>query len=142
MTDQTTTGYDRRGQHAQSSWAVGGVISASVLMLLVGSFQALAGLVALFQDTFYTTTANYVFEFDSTTWGWIHLLIGLLLGVAGFGVLFGNLAARIVGIGLAVLSAIANFAFMPHYPFWSLAIIALDIFIIWSLASKVDLFED
>jgi hypothetical protein len=53
-------------------------------------------------------------------------------------VLFGNLAARIVGIGVAALSAVANFLFIPHYPFWSLAIIGLDIFVIWALAAHGD----
>jgi len=142
MTDQTTRDYASAGARAHSGWAVGGVIFASVLMLMAGSFQALAGIVALFQDQFYATTAKYVFEFDVTTWGWIHLLIGVLLGAAGFGVLFGNLAARIVGMGLAVLSAVSNFMFIPHYPFWSLAIIAIDVYIIWALSAHADVFGD
>jgi uncharacterized membrane protein len=104
-------------------------------MMLAGTFQVLAGLVAIFENEFYATTKDYVFQFDATAWGWIHLLVGLALGLAGFGVLRGNLAARLVGIGLASLSAIANFLFIPYYPFWSMAVIALDIFVIWALAA-------
>jgi hypothetical protein len=141
MTDRSTD-YAPAGHRARSSWAAGGIIFAAVLMMMAGSFQALAGLVALFQDSFYASTANYVFELDVTSWGWIHLLVGGLLVIAGLGVLSGNVAARIVGIGLAVLSAIANFLFIPHYPFWSLAIIAVDIYVIWALVAHGDELAD
>jgi hypothetical protein len=107
---------------------------AGVMMIMAGGFQALAGSVALFEDEFYVATRNYLLELDATRWGWIHLLLGLLVLFAGFAVLSGRTCGRVVGIILAVLSAIANFAFVPYYPFWSLAIIALDIFIIWALA--------
>jgi hypothetical protein len=135
MTDRTGTHYASGSQPAPSGWAVGGVTVAAVLLMMAGTFEALAGLVGIFQDKFYATTPNYIFQFDATSWGWIHLIVGILVGLAGVGILFGNLAARIVGIGLAALSMIANFLFIPYYPFWSLAIIALDVFIIWALAS-------
>jgi len=135
MTEQSTSNYTRDDHGSPSGWAVGGITFAAVMMMLAGTFQALAGLVAIFENEFYATTKNYVFQFDATSWGWIHLLVGLAIGLAGFGVLRGNLAARIVGIGLASLSAIANFLFIPYYPFWSMAIIALDIFVIWALAA-------
>jgi len=138
MTERTTTNYVSGDQRVTNGWAVGGITLAAVLMMMAGTFQVLAGVVALFEDKFYATTPNYTFEFDATAWGWIHLAIGIVLGVAGFGVLFGNLAARIVGIGVAALSAVANFLFIPHYPFWSLAIIGLDIFVIWALAAHGD----
>jgi hypothetical protein len=136
MANQTThnrrTGYDAP---EPSSWAMGGVIFAAVMMMMAGVFQVMAGLIALFTNEFYVTTPDYVFQFDATTWGWIHLLIGVVVGLAGFGVLRGNLAARILGISLAVLSALANFLFIPYYPFWSITIIAVDIFVIWALAT-------
>jgi hypothetical protein len=80
-------------------------------------------------------TRNYLFKFDATTWGWIHLLLGVVVAFAGWGLLSGRTWARVVGITLAVLSAIANFAFIPYYPFWSLLIIALDVFVIWAIAA-------
>jgi hypothetical protein len=104
-------------------------------MILAGSFQTISGLVGLFEDEFYVATRNYLLQFDATTWGWVHLLIGLLVFFGGFAVLSGKTWGRVLGITLAVLSAVSNFAFVPYYPFWALAIIALDIFVIWALAA-------
>jgi tetrahydromethanopterin S-methyltransferase subunit F len=97
-------------------------------------FQALAGLIAIFGDDFYVATRNYLLEFDVTTWGWIHLIIGVVAVLAGAMLFSGATWARIVGITLAVLSAIANFGFIPYYPFWSILIIVMDVFVIWALA--------
>jgi hypothetical protein len=118
-----------------SGMAVGFTVFAAIMMLMVGVFQALQGLVAIFENEFYVQTRNYLFQFDATTWGWIHLVIGLLVAFAGWGLLSGQTWARVVGITLAVLSAIANFLFIPYYPFWSLLIITLDIFVIWALTA-------
>jgi len=104
-------------------------------MIMAGCFQALAGIVAIFENEFYATTRNYILKFDVTTWGWIHLLVGLLILFAGFAVLSGQTWGRVIGIILASLSALANFAFIPYYPVWSLVIIALDVFVIWALAA-------
>src|SRR4029453_9849968 len=100
-----------------------------------GIFQALAGLVAIVDNEFYIATGNYLFQFDATTWGWIHLLLGLLVGFAGWGLLSGRTWARVVGITVAVLSAIAAFLWLPYYPLWALLIIALDVFVIWAIAA-------
>jgi hypothetical protein len=139
MSDPTTKYVPKEpysaNDHEPNAWAVGGVTFAAVMMILVGTFQAIAGIVALLENEFYAVTPNYVFELDVTTWGWIHLLLGAVIGVAGLGVLRGNLAARILGIALAVLSAVANFLFIPYYPFWSFTIIAVDVFVIWALAA-------
>ncbi|HZO67339.1 MAG TPA: hypothetical protein VFB74_20255 [Kribbellaceae bacterium] len=136
MTDRSATEYESMGEQKEASGvAVGFIMFAGVLMIMSGAFQTFTGVVALFEDEFYLTTRNYVFQFDATTWGWIHLLLGIVVALAGFGVLFGQTWARVVGIILAVLSAIANFAFIPYYPFWSITVIALDVFIIWALAA-------
>jgi hypothetical protein len=135
MTDQAPSQYGQAGRaEATSGWAVGFILFAAVMMMMVGVFQALAGLIAIFKDKFYLATPEYLFEFDVTTWGWIHLIIGILVGVAGWGLLSQQTWARVVGIALAAISALANFLFIPYYPFWSLLIIALDVFVIWALA--------
>jgi len=90
--------------------------------------------VAIFENEFYVPTRNYLFQFDATTCGWIHLLVGLLVAFAGWGLLSGRTWARAVAITLAVISAIANFAFIPYYPFWSMLIIVIDIVVIWAVA--------
>jgi hypothetical protein len=104
-------------------------------VIIGGIFQALQGLAGIVENEFYVTTRNYVFEADATTWGWTHLIIGVIVGLAGLALLSGQTWARVVGIFLAVVSAISNFLFIPYYPLWSLLIIALDVFVIWALAA-------
>ena len=104
-------------------------------MVIAGFWQALAGIAALMQDKVYVTTPGYIYSFDLTGWGWIHLLLGILIICAGVAVFFGQMWARVVGILLAGVSMIANFVFIPHYPIWSLTIIALDVAVIWALAT-------
>jgi hypothetical protein len=124
-----------RADRETSGWAVGFILFAAIMMIMVGVFQALQGLIAIFENEFYVATRNYLFQFDATSWGWIHLLLGLLVAVAGWGLLSGRTWARVVALTLAVLSAIANFLFIPYYPFWALLLITLDIFVIWAVAA-------
>ena len=135
MTEQRTSQYRRVDEKPPSGLAVGFTVFAGVMMIMAGGFQAIAGLVAIFENEFYATTRNYILKFDVTTWGWIHLLLGLLVLFAGFAMLSGKTWGRVIGIVLASLSALANFAFIPYYPIWSLVIIALDVFVIWALAA-------
>jgi len=106
---------------------------AATMMAIIGIFHVVQGLAALFQNQIYVTGARYVLSFDLTAWGWIHLLVGILLIVAGLAIMTGQVWARSVGIGFAVLSMIANFMFLPYYPVWSLLIIVIDVFVIWAL---------
>jgi hypothetical protein len=131
-----TSGYrSARRAEEPSGWAVGFILFAAIMMIMVGVFQALQGLIAIFENEFYVTTRNYTFQFDATSWGWIHLLLGLVVAFAGYGLLSGRTWARTVAITLAVLSAIANFLFIPYYPFWALLLVALNIFVIWAIAA-------
>ena len=116
-----------------SGWAVGGISFAAAMMITVGIFQVIAGLTAIFDDEFYVIGRNYTFDLDVTAWGWIHLLLGILLLVAGWGLFSGAAWAAVVALTLAILSAVANFFFIPYYPFWSLLVIAIDVWIIWAL---------
>jgi hypothetical protein len=125
----------RRAGRETSGGAVGLILFAAILMIMSGTFQAIQGVIAIFENEFYVATRNYLFQFDATTWGWIHLIGGLIVAFAGWGLLSGRTWARAVAIILAVLSAIVNFLFIPYYPFWSLLIITLDIFVIWAVAA-------
>ncbi len=118
-----------------SGMAVGFTAFAGVMMIVVGFFHAIAGFGAILEDKVYVVGSDYVFSFDATAWGWIHLLIGVLLVLAGFGVFSGSVAARTVGVILATISAIANFAFLLGWnaPLWSIIMILVDITIIWAL---------
>lgn len=114
----------------------GWVLFAGIVMIVGGIFAFLEGLAALLKGgSFYAKVPNYPFGTNVTTWGWIVLIGGIIVFLAGFGVLAGALWARIVGITLASLSALANFFFIPFYPIWALAVITLDIFVIWALAA-------
>jgi hypothetical protein len=119
----------------RSGAAVGLTVFAGTVMMIVGVLQAIQGLVALFNDTFYIVGERYVFSFDVTTWGWIHLLLGILVAFAGFFLFRGAVWARTVGVIFASLSAIVNFAWLPYYPVWGLIVIALDVFVIWALTA-------
>jgi vacuolar-type H+-ATPase subunit I/STV1 len=128
----TDTGPPRHSAE-MNPWARGLAVFAAVMMMTVGVLHVIAGLVALFENEFYVAGARYVLQFDVTTWGWIHLLLGILVAVAGYFVVQGAAWARGVGIGLAALSLIANFLFIPYYPVWSILIVALDVAVIWAL---------
>ena len=84
-------------QREGSAWAAGWIAFAGFMMIMLGAFHAVAGLVGIIDDQFYVTTQKYVFQFDRTTWGWIHLIVGIIVVLAGFGVFSGALWARIVG---------------------------------------------
>ena len=116
-----------------SGWAIGGVTFAATMLLIIGTFQVITGLVAIIDDEFYVVGRNYTFELDTSAWGWIHLIIGLLVGLCGFGLLTRSAWAGAGAIFLASLSAIANFFFIPYYPFWSILVIALNVWVIWAI---------
>jgi hypothetical protein len=118
-----------------SSWAVGWAGFAGVMLIMIGVFDMIQGLVALFNDEFYVVTQEWIFEFDITAWGWIQLILGVILIASGIGIFSGNVAARTVGVIIAGLAAIANFAWLPYYPVWSFIVIAICISIIWALTA-------
>ena len=119
----------------RSGTAVGFTIFAAAMMVLIGAFQMVAGLVALVNDEFYVVTEEWIFQFDATTWGWVHLLLGAVILAAGIGLFSGRVWARTVGVGLALLSAVVSFAWLPWYPIWAVIIITLDVFVIWALTA-------
>jgi hypothetical protein len=127
----------RRQQQAErsgaSGWAVGGVVFAGTLMLVIGVFQAIVGLAAILEGDFFVVRANYVFEIDPTGWGWIHRIVGVLMALIGASLLARQAWAGLATIVLASISAIVNFFFIPYYPFWALLVIALDIWVIWAV---------
>jgi hypothetical protein len=134
MVDQTSRRYAGRSRETSGA-AIGFIVFAATMMIMSGVFQVIQGLVALFENEFFVTTPNYVFQLDATAWGWFHLIWGVVVGLAGWALLYGRTWARVVGIILAVGSAITNFAFLPYYPLWAALIITLDVIVIWALAA-------
>lgn len=116
-----------------SPW-VGWIGFAAIIMILLGSLHIFQGLVALFKDEYFLVGQNgLAVNVDFTAWGWAHLVGGIIVLVAGFCVLAGQMWARIVGVLLALVSAIANVAFLAAYPLWSVIMIALAVVVIMAL---------
>ncbi|MFL6117439.1 MAG: hypothetical protein ACJ786_39730 [Catenulispora sp.] len=125
----TTTG-ERTG------W-VGWLVFAALMLIMAGSFQAIDGLVALFKNEVYLVRPDgLVVNVDYTTWGWVHLLLGILLITAGAAIFSGRVWGRTVGVVAAIVSAVLNFAYIQSYPVWSLLIIAVDIVVVYALIAR------
>jgi hypothetical protein len=118
-----------------SGWTVGFAVFAGVMLMLIGVFHILTGLAAVIDDQFFVVCQNYAFEFDTTAWGWIHMIWGVVLIFAGYGIFQGATWARVVGIAVAAISAIGNFFFIPYQPVWAILIIALDVLVIAALCA-------
>ena len=134
MATHATSGAAAQGRQS-SPWATGFAMFAAILMIIAGVWGIILGISAILNDKVFVTTQGYVYEFDITVWGWLHLIIGILVGGAGIGIIQGATWGRAVGIAVASLSLLANFLFIPHYPIWSIAIIVLDVLIIWALVT-------
>jgi len=130
-------GYDSDDTSGTGLLAYGVVTFAGVLLAMTSTFQLLEGIAAAANDTVYVRGLNYTYQFDVTAWGWIHIILGVIGIATGIGVLAGQTWARICGIAIAGLSMLANFAFMPYYPFWTIVIIVLDVFVIWALCHQI-----
>ena len=130
-TDEYASSYDEPA----TGW-VGWIMFAAVFLMIIGAMNAIQGLAALFRDeAYWVTLGGNVLAFDVTTWGWIHLIGGLIVLFAGIGLFRGAVWARTVGVIVAVISAIVNFAWLPWYPVWSLVMIAIAITVIWALTA-------
>ncbi len=123
----------RQDRPAATGW-VGWIFFAGIMMVMLGTFQAIEGLVALFKDSYFVVPrSNLVVSVDYTTWGWVHLLLGILVAVAGLGLMAGQMWARVVGVLLAFLSAVVNIAFIAANPVWSTILITVDVLVIYAL---------
>ena len=122
-------------QTQPSGWAMGWATFAAILLIMGGVWGAIVGIAGIAEDEFFVVTPDWIFQFDATTWGWMHLIGGIILFLSGLGIFSGNVLARTVGVIVAGLSAIVNFAWMPYYPVWAIVAIAVDIAIIWALTA-------
>lgn len=117
-----------------SAW-VGWIFFAAMMLIMTGAFQIIMGLTALVRSGYYLVGPNdLLVSVNFTAWGWTHIGVGVLAIAAAFGLLAGQLWARVVGIALALVSAIVNLAFIEAYPLWSIMVIALDVVVIYAIA--------
>ncbi|MEU5823029.1 hypothetical protein [Streptomyces sp. NPDC047803] len=131
---QTTHGTNGSHHPFRTGWTA----FAAVLMIFGGAMAIFQGISAIAKDDVFVATRNYVFQFNLTGWGWIHLILGIVIVIAGCALFTGAFWARVIGVLLAGLGALANFAWLPHYPLWSIVLIAIDVFIIWALCTGGD----
>jgi hypothetical protein len=113
----------------------GWVTFAGVMLLIAGVLNVIYGIAAIGDSNFFINDTKYIFS-NLNTWGWITLIIGVIQMFAAFSLWSGNLYGRIIGIGAAGLSAISALLSIPAYPFWSLAIFAIDVVIIHQIATR------
>jgi hypothetical protein len=110
---------------------------AAIMLMAVGCFQILQGIAAIANDEFFVAGQDYIFGFDVTAWGWVHLVLGLLGVGIGIAILTRTTVGLMAGIALAFVNMIAEFTFLPHYPFWALTLIGFNVMVIWALCGQI-----
>ncbi|MEV0692661.1 hypothetical protein [Streptomyces sp. NPDC050388] len=122
-----------RTPSAKHQVAGGLTVLGGVMLLLTGILDIVRGISGIAQDDIFVTTQNYVFKFDLTSWGWIHLILGAVAVLISMGLFRARTWARVAGVAIGGLIMIANFMSLPYYPVWSVVMIALSGFMIWAL---------
>ena len=126
---------DTRRRDMDTAWT-GWIGFAAIMLALIGSITFFEGLVAIFNQGYYLVgPAGLVVSVDYTWWGWVHLILGVVAVAAGFGLIAGNMAARVVGVIVAMISAVLNLAFLAAHPFWTTIIIVIDVVIIYAIVA-------
>ncbi|MDQ1046369.1 hypothetical protein [Streptomyces sp. V4I2] len=128
-----TATHTRPAHTAKQEWATGLTAFAAVMLFLVGLLDIFRGIMAIAEDDIFVTTRNYVFEWDLTGWGWMHLALGAVAVIVSIGLLQTAAWARVAGVAIAGLVIIANFLSLPYYPVWAVVMITISGFIIWAL---------
>jgi hypothetical protein len=118
------------GEQAGSGW----ITFAGVMIVIVAILNIIDGIAAISKSSFFVNDAKYILS-DLRTWGWIVLLIGVIQLFVAYGIWAGNNVARWTGIVIVSVNAIAQLMFIPAYPFWALAIFALDVLVLYGLAA-------
>jgi len=125
----------RRHTPEPTGW-VGWIVFAAAMMIMLGIFHAIEGLVALFKDEYFLVRpSGLTIDVDYTAWGWTHLIGGVVVALAGMALFTGRTWARVVGVVVAMLSAIINIGFLAAYPVWSTIMIAIDVLVIYALTA-------
>ncbi len=119
-----------------NGWATGLSYLAATILVIVGVLDFLQGLAAINTNNLFVVGPQYIYQFNLTTWGWIHLILGLIVALTGVMLFFGGTVSRVLAIAFLTLSIIANFLWIPYYPWWSITLIVLAIIGIWAVAAR------
>lgn len=126
---------DPPGGGVKTGFAAFGSITGAMILVMNGILQILEGVSALSDDRIIVLGQQYAYQWTPTGWGWIHVVLGALIALIGLAVMTGSDIARVFAIILACLAIITNFLWLPYYPWWSVLLIALNMFVIWALAT-------
>lgn len=132
-----STPHSFESDREETTWAFGVATFAAVTLVTLAIFQILQAIAAIAEDEVFVTGINYSYSIDISSWGWIHLTLGLIALAIGFGLLAEQAWARVAGIVVAVLVSLANFASLPYYPLWSMLVIAFSVLVIWALTTQM-----
>ncbi len=120
----------------------GVIIFGAVMMMVLGFFEVVMGLTALFQDDYFDGQGDVlVFSDNFTLWGWSHIALGVLVIVAGSALLQGRMWGRVVGVAVALVTAVVNMAFVGTAPIWSLSAMALSLLVVYAIVAHGGDFE-
>jgi hypothetical protein len=119
--------------HERSGAAVGFTYFAATMMILGGGLDLLQGFAAVVKSNYFVVTPHYAYTINASSWGWIHMILGVVLLLAGAALLNGSVWARTLGVIFAILSAVANFMWLPYQPVWSIIIISICVLVVWAL---------
>lgn len=125
-------------QNSEVTGWVGWVYFAGIMMVVLGVLQMIAGITALFNDSFYAVTENYLVTVDFTQWGWVHLVLGFLIAAAGVAVSAGATWGRVVAVLLAASNIIVLFGFVWAYPVWVIIMLTVNVLVIYALVVHGD----
>ena len=123
------------GRDTERTGWTGWISFAGVMLILAGSLGVIFGIIAAVNDKWVVFANRGAVSLDLSTWGWVHIIVGGIVLLAGFGVFTGNILARIIGVLVALVSLILNFLWLPVYPVWSVIIITIDVLVIWALTA-------
>ncbi|TCJ94988.1 DUF7144 family membrane protein [Nocardia alba] len=116
--------------------AAGGIsMLAAIMLFITAAASILEGIAAIAEDEFYVAGISYIYEFDATTWGWVHVVLGVIAIICSIGLMSGAAWARYTAVGIAALVIIANFLSLPYYPAWSILIIVMSVVVIWAVTA-------
>lgn len=128
-----TASHGAHERTTRQQWAAGLTMFAAVMLMIAGILDIFRGVMGIARNDVFVTTPDYVFQFDLTGWGWVHLILGAIAVIISLGLFQASMWARAGGVAIAALIIIANFLSLPYYPVWAVVMIAFSGFIIWAL---------
>jgi hypothetical protein len=128
---------DRWEYSTKGAWVDITSTFAGVLLLIAGGFGVMQGVAAVADDDLYAQGSDYLYKFDMTAWGWVHIILGLMAVVVATGILMRRSWGLVTGMVVAGLSMLANFAFIPRYPFWAITLIGVNVLVLWALSNEL-----